>query len=358
MTQTRLFQLDPYNPDQRAIAIAAATLRAGQLVAFPTETVYGLGANALDASAIQRIFEAKRRPTSDPIIAHLASKAQLPEVAINIPQLAWTLIEQFWPGPLTLVLKRHPRVPAILSANLDTIAVRSPHHPIALALLQAAGLPIGAPSANLFAHPSPTTAQHVLQDLSGRVEVVLDGGPTAIGVESTVLDLTQSPPVVLRPGGVPFETLHQHLPEVTLNPRYLSLDDSTNISSSPGMLTKHYSPQAKVWLFTGPLRQVLAHMQATAKRLTGEGQKVGLLLPDEEQNYFSHLPAQLVQLGSETDLSQIAANLFAGLRELDSQGVEAILVRDFGREGLGLAIWDRLYRAAEGQVIAVSGFPI
>lgn len=357
MIQTRLFQLDPHNPDHRAIAIAAETLRAGQLVAFPTETVYGLGANALDAGAIRRIFEAKRRPASDPIIAHLASEAQLPEVAVEIPELAWALIEKFWPGPLTLVLKRHARVPAILSANLDTIAVRSPNHPIALALLQATAVPVGAPSANLFAHPSPTTAQHVLEDLTGRVEVVLDGGPTSIGVESTVLDLTQAVPVVLRPGGVPFEMLRQHLPEVTLNPRYISLDDAANVSASPGMLTKHYSPQAKVWLFTGPLRQILTHMQITAQRLADEGKKVGLLLPDEEQGYFHHLPARLIQLGSETDLSQIAANLFAGMRDLDSQGVEAILVRDFGREGLGLAIWDRLYRAAEGQVIEVSGFP-
>lgn len=357
MIQTRFFQLDPYSPDSIAIAAAAETLRAGQLVAFPTETVYGLGANALDANAIQRIFEAKRRPASDPIIAHLASEAQLPEVAVEIPELAWALIEKFWPGPLTLVLKRHPRVPAILSANLETIAVRSPNHPIALALLQAAGVPVGAPSANLFAHPSPTTAQHVLEDLTGRVEVVLDGGPTSIGVESTVLDLTQPQPVVLRPGGIPFEMLRQHLPEVTLNPRYLSLDDATQVSSSPGMLTKHYSPQAKVWLFTGPLRQVLARMQATTQQLTDTGKKVGLLLPDEEQADFRHLPARLVRLGSETDLNQIAANLFAGIRELDSQGVEAILVRDFGREGLGLAIWDRLFRAAEGQVIAVDASP-
>ncbi len=357
MTQTRLFQIDPQNPDPAALATAAETLRAGKLVAFPTETVYGLGANALDASAIQRIFAAKRRPTSDPIIAHLASAAQLPEVAVHIPPVAWALIEQFWPGPLTLVLKRHPRVPAILSANLETIAVRSPNHPIALALLRAAAVPVGAPSANLFAHPSPTTAQHVREDLSGRVEVVLDGGPAAIGVESTVLDVTQAIPVVLRPGGVPLEALRRHLPEVRLNPRYVSLDDPAGAAPSPGMLSKHYSPQARVWLFTGPLPQVLAHMQVTARQLTAAGQSVGILLPDEEQTHFSHLPARFIRLGSATDLSYIAANLFAGMRALDRQGVEAILVRDFGREGLGLAIWDRLFRAAEGQVIAVSGFP-
>ena len=176
-------------------------------MAFPTETVYGLGANALDAAAVERIFAAKQRPVTDPLIVHLASVDQLTQVAVDIPPSVYRFAERFWPGPLTLILRRGPKVPPNVSAGRDTVAVRVPAHPVAQALLVACGLPIAAPSANLFSRPSPTTAQHVLDDLDGRVDIVLDGGPTTIGVESTVVDLTQKPPVLLRPGGAPVESL-------------------------------------------------------------------------------------------------------------------------------------------------------
>lgn len=349
--ETEVLPVDPARPEPAVIERAAEAIRQGQLVAFPTETVYGLGANALDAEAVDRIFEAKKRPASDPVIAHLASAQQLPQVAAEIPALAWQLAEQFWPGPLTLALRRQPSIPANLSAGLDTIAVRVPSHPVAQALLQAAGVPIGAPSANLFARPSPTTAQHVLEDLGGRVELILDGGPTPIGVESTVVDLTQAVPLVLRPGGVQLEALQQIMPGLRFNAKYLERETP---AVSPGMLLKHYSPAAELRLFTGPFKQMIAQMQAHTQRLLAAHQRVGLMLSAEDYPYFNDFPVEVAILGSETDLAQLAAALFAAMRTLDQKQVKVILVRDYGREGLGLAIWDRLLRAAEGKVIGVA----
>ncbi|MFN8373893.1 MAG: L-threonylcarbamoyladenylate synthase [Anaerolineae bacterium] len=351
---TQVFQLDPIDLDAHLVALAADILRHGGLVAFPTETVYGLGANALDEQAVNNIFSAKGRPTSDPIIVHIASQLQLTDVAEDIPDKALELAVKFWPGPLTLVLKKHRQIAANISANRDTVAVRMPNHPIALGLLNVAGIPIGAPSANRFARPSPTSAQHVLDDLDGHVDVIFDGGPTTIGLESTVLDLTGAKPLVLRPGGVPLEALRRFLPDVEFRPQYIAETDEG--LAAPGMLVKHYSPNAEVRLFTGDEQRVLDAMRSTAASLLQEGKKIGILAPDNEALSFSeefgdHEHAFMVALGS--DLEQIGAHLFAGMRELDNHHVDVILVHGFGLEGLGLAIWDRLVRAAEGRVISV-----
>jgi len=328
-------------------------LLAGGLIAFPTETVYGVGANALNEEAIGQIFRAKGRPASDPIIVHIFSLLQLEGVAIGIPDLAWQLAQKFWPGPLTLVLKRHENIPANVSARLDTVALRMPNHKVSLALLRTTGVPIAAPSANLFARPSPTTAQHVLEDLQGRIDIVLDAGPTPIGLESTVIDLTKEIPVVLRPGGIPVESLQKVIPLLKVSPKYLHINEPEAVSASPGMLSKHYSPTAELLLFTGSFKQVIAHMQETAQRLASENRIVGIMAPNEEYRFFTDMPVQIVLLGPSSDLTQIGYNLFAGMRELDRRGVHVILVRGFARNGLGLAIWDRLFRAAEGRVIDV-----
>jgi L-threonylcarbamoyladenylate synthase len=220
--------------------------------------------------------------------------------------------------------------------------------------LQAAGVPIAAPSANLFARPSPTTAAHVLEDLGGRIDLILDGGPTPIGVESTVVDLTRPVPVVLRPGGIQLEALQQIIPDLKLGTRYLALDQAGPALASPGLLLKHYSPSAELRLFTGPFGPMIARMQETVRQLLSEGKRVGLMLTAEDYAYFSQFPAEFKILGSEKHLGQLAANLFGAMRELDKAQVEIILARDYGREGLGLAIWDRLLRAAEGRVIDAS----
>ncbi len=347
---TRIFTVDPQQPQADAIAQAAETLRQGGLVAFPTETVYGLGANALDSAAIDRIYRAKARPTSDPIIAHIYTLAQLDTLAIDIPAAARQLAARFWPGALTLVLKRHPNVPPNIAAGLATVAVRMPAHPVARALLAATDLPVAAPSANTFTRPSATTAAHVLEDLRGRVDIVLDGGPTTIGLESTVLDLTADTPVVLRPGGVVMEDLQTVLPQVQLAPRYLGTDER---SVSPGQMLKHYAPRAVLTLYTGSRQAVLSAMQQATREHITAGRRVGVLVTDEDRAAFHGL-ALVEALGPRDDLPAISHRLFAGLRSLDALNVDVILASDFGQAGLGAALWDRLLRAAEGRVVTVT----
>lgn len=344
---TRIFHVNPDAPEPDFIQEAVDALRMGGLVAFPTETVYGLGANAFDSEAINHIFSAKGRPASDPIIVHLYDLAQLETVALEVPELAYRLANQFWPGPLTLVLRRSKRIPSNVSAGMDTVAVRMPNHPIPLALLREADMPVGAPSANRFARPSATTAQHVLEDLNGHVDVILDGGATIIGLESTILNLAKDPPTVLRPGGITLESLQTIIPDVEMISKYLKADD-TGIEA-PGMLSKHYSPQAEVLLFTGSPERVIPAMQIRVRELIKQERKVGLLTPDDEYAFFEPFSAQIFRLGS--NLSEISHNLFTGMRELDQARVDVILVHGFGSNGLGAALWDRLLRAAEGRVI-------
>ncbi|GIW03111.1 L-threonylcarbamoyladenylate synthase [Roseiflexus sp.] len=346
---TRVLVVDPSAPDPRIIAEAAAVIEAGGLVAFPTETVYGLGANALDERAVARIFRAKGRPATDPIIAHIADLRQLDMLARDIPPVARVLAQRFWPGPLTLVMWRRPIVPANLSAGRATVAVRMPAHPVALALIAAAGVPIAAPSANRFSRPSPTTAAHVLDDLAGCIDLVLDGGPTLIGIESSVVDLTTDPPRLLRPGGVTVAALRELLPELIVEPRYLSVGDEA--APAPGMLLRHYAPDAPLIVVAGEREAVLARIRSEALMALDAGKRVGMLAFDEDVAALADLPVQVVALGSATDPGQVAQCLFAALREIERIGVDLILVRDPGREGLRLAVRDRLVRAAEGRVI-------
>ena len=345
LTQTQRCQVNPASPDRGLIQAAAEMIRRGRLVAFPTETVYGLGANALDDQAVDRIFRAKRRPANDPLIVHIARLEQLTEVTRAIPDIAYTLSRRFWPGALTLVLKKQARIPANLTAGLDTVAVRIPDHPIALALLKAAETPIAAPSANVFSRPSPTTAQHVIDDLDGRVDMILDGGPAAIGVESTILSLIEDAPRVLRPGGLSLETLRQSLPSVVYQPAYLSEDAA---APSPGTLLKHYSPTAKVILFRGEDDEDVFNAM---RGFIAENDRVGVMTLDADAAQFVGLNVVIASLGADVDAA--AGRLFAALRALDKQGLDLILARAPTRDGLGLAVWDRLLRAAVGQVIEV-----
>ncbi len=348
---TRVIRVDPANIVPESIEQAATLIRSGELVAFPTETVYGLGANALDEQAVARIFSVKGRPTTDPLIIHVKSRAQLDETAIAVPDVAYRLIDQFWPGPLTLVLTRSERIAAAASAGLATVAVRMPAHPVALALLEAARVPVAAPSANRFAHPSPTTARHVLDDLDGRIPLILDGGPTTVGVESTIVDLTRSHPRLLRPGGIPVEAIAEMLSDLEIVSRFATEADGA--MPAPGMMLKHYSPRAELRLFDGPDDAVHAAIYNAVSDLLSQGRRVGLLVADEDRPYLSALGVPLVSLGSLRNLEQIARNLFAGLREIDSQDVEIILARSYPPAGIGLAVRDRLMRAAEGRVTHV-----
>ncbi len=346
ITTTTTHTIEPTNPDPAIIQHASDVLHAGGLVAFPTETVYGLGANALDETAVAKIFRAKGRPSNDPIIVHIAEVNQLSQIAIDIPDIVSTLTERFWAGALTLVLKRHPNIPLNITAGMESVAVRMPDHLVALALLRQSGLPIGAPSANTFSRPSPTQASHVLDDLDGHVDVVLDGGSTTIGVESTILSLIADVPTVLRPGGVSLEALREVLPDVVYHPKYLAEDVKS--APSPGTLLKHYSPTADVILFRGENSEhVWSAMRAEAQKHN----TVGVMTLDNDAHQFDELDVIIARLGRTVD--EAALNLFSALRDLDKQGVDVILVRAPDKTGLGLAVWDRLVRASIGQVVEV-----
>jgi L-threonylcarbamoyladenylate synthase len=342
----QLVQIDPVNPDPAIVERAAAILRRGGLVAFPTETVYGLGANALDETAVRSIFAAKRRALDDPLIVHLASADDLQTVVSEIPPTARALADRFWPGPLTLVLPKRPVVPDAATAGLPSVAVRVPSHPVAQALIRAAGLPIAAPSANLFTRTSATTAAHVLEDLGDRIDLILDGGPATHGIESTVVDIGHDEVRLLRPGATTPEALADVLS--ALDPPVPLLLGAVGRTASPGLMAKHYSPRASLFLVTGEPSEARRVLRQAVERALAAGRQAGLLLVDEDAELFADLAGRITtaRLGSERDLSRVASGLFAALRDLDAAGCDAIYVRSVGTAGLGLAILDRLARAA------------
>jgi len=348
--QTLVLNVNAQFPEPPVIAQAASVLRYGGLVAFPTETVYGLGANALDVDAIQGLFDAKARPANDPLIVHLADTTALSSIITDISPLVETLAENFWPGPLTLVLPKSANVPLSITAGGPTVAVRIPAHPVAQALIRAAGVPVAAPSANRFGHVSPTCAQHVLVDLEGRIDLILDSGSTTVGVESTVLSLLTTPPTILRPGGVSREALGAVLGKVQVAAPVVAHEKT---APAPGMTLQHYAPCAMVTLYCGSHTAMLKAMQEAISHLSALGKQIGVLVSDEDAAIFKTLPVVIQPLGPEQQLPVIASSLFAGLRALDIAEVDIILARDFGDVELGLAIRDRLTRAAAGRVVYV-----
>lgn len=355
--ETKVIRVNAIQPEPSIIERAADVLRGGNVVVFPTETVYGLGADVFQPAALERIFLAKGRPHNDPLIAHIADEASLELLTTALPEQAKLLASAFWPGPLTLVLPRGPRVPYLMTAGLETVAVRMPRHPVALALIRALGSPIAAPSANRFMHISPTTAQHVLADLDRRVPLILDGGPCEVGVESTVLDLCSEQPTILRPGGVSLEALHAVLPNVQ-PPRShraattpASADSESAAQHSPGQMLTHYAPAVPLLLFEGSVPSMRAAMLTETQRRQAQGERVGILVADEDVAAFQHSGAIVYSLGNAANPAQIASSLFHSLRALEDAQVQVILCRQFNDGGLGLAIRDRLLKAASGRVI-------
>jgi L-threonylcarbamoyladenylate synthase len=304
---------------------AAELIRQGELVAFPTETVYGLGANALDASAVAKIFQAKGRPSDNPLIVHIASYDQLKALVSEIPQAAQLLIDEFWPGPLTLVFPKNTLVPDIVTAGGDTVAIRWPAHTVAQELITRAGMPIAAPSANLSGKPSPTLAKHVLEDLNERIPLILDAGATTIGLESTVLDITGEQLILLRAGGVSREEL-----EKVLEREVIEKTDTGELARSPGMKYRHYAPQAQIVLFEKDLP-------------TPPSEQRSALITLHEVN--GHMFENSIHFSGSKE--QMAHEIFEKLRALDAQDVEIIYIQKVESSGLGQAIMDRLNRAAE-----------
>ncbi len=343
--------IDLKKPDPGMVTRAAAVLRAGGLVAFPTETVYGLGANATSRAAVRRLFEAKGRPRANPVIVHVLEPADLREVSSRVPPMARRLAEAFWPGPLTVVVPRGGRIVRAVSGRRPTVAVRAPAHPVARALLSAAALPIAAPSANSFGRASPTTATHVLTDLGDKVDIVIDGGPCDIGIESTVVDCTSRPAHVLRPGGVTIEALREVAPSIRLAPP----TDRASPRSS-GRMKRHYAPQARLILLTGEHQDLRAVVARVARNFSADGRHVGVMSAREDLPWLGNLGrnVRVVALAALDDPAAAAHDLFATLRSLDAMGVDVILARDFGHDGLALAIHDRLLRAAGGHLVEIA----
>ncbi|MCH2198914.1 MAG: threonylcarbamoyl-AMP synthase [Flavobacteriales bacterium] len=318
--QTQTFYITPSNIDQHQIDQAAALIKAGELVSFPTETVYGLGGNALSSASAEKIYAAKGRPSDNPLILHVGNVDDVTKYAAEVPDEVYTLAKAFWPGPLTVVLQKKDIIPDESTGGLNTVAIRVPDHPIALALIQAAGCPLAAPSANLSGKPSPTTADHVLEDLNGRIAGVIDGGPTYIGLESTVLDLAHGEPAILRHGGISAEQLKAHLPKLKTS--------NENAAHSPGTRYRHYSPNAQVSLISD-----LANAEL---RTWLEEQQAVYIGPKELGNPHIQLN------GAEA----YAQNIFALLRQLDQEGVQHVAIESIDESGLGRAVMDRLRRAA------------
>lgn len=350
MDQTQIFKVDPENPDQRLIAAAAQLIQAGEVVAFPTETVYGLGANGLDPTAVTKIFAAKGRPADNPLILHISSVRDLEQVVVKIPPLAQALIQRFWPGPLTLVLPKKTGVPDAVTAGLPTVAVRMPAHPVAQALITATGLPIAAPSANISGRPSPTLAGHVWADLNGRIAAILDGGPTGIGLESTVVDLSGDSPCLLRPGGVSREEL-----EAVIGPVGFAVEPgATQTPKAPGMKYRHYAPQAPVWVVSAPTLDGLAgKLQRLAQAAIAQGEVPYLLVSQETavllQQHFTE--ETIAVWGSRNNPAEIAHNLFSLLRSADEKQATIIYAEGIEPSGLGAAVMNRLLKAAGGRVL-------
>ncbi len=328
--------------DGAGLLKAAKFLREGGLVAFPTETVYGLGANALDAQAVKKIFAAKGRPADNPLIVHVSDKDAAMACG-EWNQLAELLANAFWPGPLTLILRRKERVPQEISAGLDTVALRAPSHPAARALLEACGFPIAAPSANRSGRPSPTTAAHVLDDLNGLVPLVLDGGMSEVGLESTVADVTGDQPLILRPGAVTPEMIAMVAGECQISDSVMRAVGADEQAPSPGMRHRHYAPRAKMTLVEGSPELVCSLI----RKLAGKNVKTWVLAPEDRVECYQGLIVQ--SLGSTA--KEAAHRLFYLLRQADGEEVQQILSETLPRDGLGLAVMNRLARAASFDIL-------
>lgn len=367
------------------LAGAAELLRAGELVAFPTETVYGLGGDAMNPQAAEKIYAAKNRPSDNPLIAHISNRKMLAGLAGEVPEAAGRLMDAFWPGPLTLILKKRPEVPDSTTGGLDTVAVRMPEHPVAVALIEAFGGPIAAPSANLSGKPSPTDADYVKEDMDGRIAAIVDGGSVKIGLESTIVDVTGETPVILRPGYITKEMLEETVGDVRVDPAVLSRPDGHLRPKAPGMKYRHYAPKASLTLFEGETSAVVRRILDETGRAEAEGKRVGIIAVEETAEFYhpegedvgekftakerstggkngsredngaiARKKTRLVKrVGSEACEEEIAHNLFRILREFDDSDVDVIFSESFPEDHLGFAIMNRLKKAAGYQIVRV-----
>ena len=348
--ETKVAIIKDINTDIRFIEEAGKVIRNGGTVAFPTETVYGLGANALDDEAVRKIFIAKGRPQDNPLIIHVSTK-EISELVKDVPEVAQKIIDKFWPGPLTVILEKKDIIPNVTSANLNTIGIRMPNSEIALKLIELAERPIAAPSANISGRPSPTEVERCVEDLNGRVDYIIGGESSDIGVESTIVDCTVNPPLVLRPGGITLEMLKEINPEIELDKALKSKPNDDFKPKAPGMKYKHYAPNAHLKIIKGKNEKTIEIINEILENYIEKGNDVAILTTDENLNKFNN--GKVISLGSENDLKEIAKNLFEALRKCDDLRVQYILCQGFEENGVGLAIMNRLNKAAGYDILEV-----
>ncbi|MFT4303849.1 MAG: L-threonylcarbamoyladenylate synthase [Candidatus Woesearchaeota archaeon] len=340
---TIVFKLNSKKPNKLIISKCADILRQGKLVVFPTETVYGLGANALDEDAIKGIYKAKGRPSDNPLIVHISDRNMLNKIVKDIPLDVKKLMRKFWPGPLTFILKKNPIVPDIVTGGLDTVAVRMPSHPIAYELIKKSDIPIAAPSANISGRPSTTDAEDVIEELDGKVDVIIDGGFTDVGLESTVIDLSGKIPLLLRPGSVTKEQI-----EIALSKKIRVANPSAKKPKSPGMKYRHYAPNANLFLITGSTEDEMRDkLLSVSSKLHMESNKVVIIGSKElAKELNGEMKCDFLAVGTRDDLSILAHNMFRTIRDLDDDKYDYILIGSCPEKGIGLAIMNRLRKAA------------
>ena len=330
---------------------AAGILRSGGLVAFPTETVYGLGGNALDEDAAGKIYAVKGRPSDNPLIAHVSCMEEVAPLVKEIPEAGRKLMEAFWPGPLTMIFPKSDKVPYGTTGGLDTVAIRMPDDPVANRLIALAGVPVAAPSANTSGRPSPTKAEHVIEDMDGKIEMIIDGGEVGIGVESTIVDVSGPVPTLLRPGAVTMEMLCEILGKVEVDPAILGPVSADVKPKAPGMKYRHYAPKADMVLVEGDMERVVEYINREAGKAKKAGKRVGIICTKESQEYYPEGFLEII--GSREHEETVAHNLFAVLREFDERRVDCIFSESFSRDSLGQAIMNRLCKAAGYHIVKV-----
>lgn len=347
---TKVIQIDEQHMDTALIGEAGDIIKSGGLVAFPTETVYGLGGDALNPRSSEKIYIAKGRPSDNPLIVHIADIQRLNAIVREVPKNAWKLAEQFWPGPLTMIFYKSELVPRETTGGLDTVAVRMPVHPVARALIRAAGGYVAAPSANRSGRPSPTVAKYVIEDMDGRIEMVIDGGDVEIGLESTIIDLTSEKPTILRPGYITEQKLAQVLGEVAQDCTMMRAD-SGQVPKAPGMKYRHYAPKGELTIVDGEKDCVVEYINTQALQKKNDNKKTGVIGTNTSISQYQADVCRSV--GNRNDEAEIARELYRVLREMDDENVEIIYAESFGTVGLGQAIMNRLLKAAGHRVVHV-----
>lgn len=350
--ETKIYKVDRNTVTAEDLAEPARILREGGLIAFPTETVYGLGGDACNAASSEKIYAAKGRPSDNPLIVHIADFSQLEAIASEVPEAAYKLNKAFWPGPMTMIVNKNEVIPHETTGGLDTVAVRMPSHPVARKLIQTSGCMIAAPSANTSGRPSPTVAKHVWDDLNGRIDGIIDGGPVDIGLESSIIDLSEGVPTILRPGYINLEMFEKVLGKgnVRIDPGIQS--ENVHVRpKAPGMRYKHYAPKGDLKIVEGAPDRVIAKINELSREAAEAGKKVGVIATDETRDLYK--TGDVVTIGARSDEYSIARHLFAVLRKFDDDGIEVIYSESFDTPKIGMAIMNRLLKAAAHQVIEV-----